>query len=90
PLVSEVVRMKKVKYRNTLKKLYGQRKKMAKYDVQNCTHKEYSCRNTSTTRPLWRYLEFAYWTQYVLTEEYCKKKKRVQKEYGSVDEVFKK
>ncbi|CAG8857673.1 32576_t:CDS:1, partial [Gigaspora margarita] len=46
----------------------------------------YSCGNTGTTRPLWRHLESAHWVQYVLTEEYRKKKKRVQKEYGNVDE----
>ncbi|CAG8828925.1 4292_t:CDS:1, partial [Gigaspora rosea] len=43
---------------------------MARYDVKNCTKKEYSCEKDGTTQPLWQRLESAYRAQYTLTKEY--------------------
>ncbi|CAG8834972.1 1455_t:CDS:2, partial [Gigaspora margarita] len=68
------------------KVIWTKEQKTAKCSVQNCIHKEYSCGSDGTTRPLWRHLESAHWTQYVLTEEYRKKKKKVQEKCGSIEE----
>jgi len=64
-------------------------KRTAKCKVSNCT-KTFSCGSEETTRPLWHHLESAHRTRYVLTEEYQRKKRKVQEECGTVEEIFKK
>ena len=59
----------------------GSIKKMAKCKVANCEHKEFSCGNGGTTKPLWRHLESAHWQLYIKTEK-CRngKRRRVEDE----------
>ena len=64
-------------------------RRTAKCKVLNCT-KTFSCGSGRTTRPLWRHLESAHRTRYVLTEEYQRKKRKAQEECGTVEEIFKK
>ena len=64
-------------------------RRTAKCKVSNCT-KTFSCGSERITRPLWYYLESAHQTQYVLTEEYQRKRQKVQKECGTVKKIFKK
>ncbi|CAG8636341.1 17363_t:CDS:2, partial [Dentiscutata erythropus] len=46
--------------------------------VPKCIHEEFSCSSGGSTSSLWCHLESAHWTQYITTEEYHKKKKKVQ------------
>ena len=55
--------------------IWEKERKTAKCMISNCKHKEFSCGNGGTTKPLWRHFESTYWTQYILTKEYYKKKK---------------
>ncbi len=64
-------------------------RKMAKCSVSNCTHRPFSC-GTGTTKPLWRHLEQAHRTVYIRTEEYKRKKVKVQQpEDGNIEEMLK-
>ncbi|CAG8510676.1 10474_t:CDS:2 [Dentiscutata heterogama] len=63
--------------------VWKKRQKIAKCKVEKCPHDEFSCGDGGLTTTLWRHLESAHWTQYVMTEEY-KKKKKVRSEGGDV------
>jgi len=47
--------------------------KMATCAVRGCRHKQFSCGNVGTTRPLWCHLQQAHSSVYMLTEDYCQK-----------------
>jgi hypothetical protein len=47
--------------------------KMATCAVSGCQHKQFSCGNVGTTRPLWRHLEQAHRSVYMLTGDYRQK-----------------
>lgn len=72
------------------KVVWQKEKKTAKCTVSKCQHNEFSCGKGGTTRPLWRHLESAHWTQYIMTEEFNKKKKKTQSGYGTVEDAFRK
>ncbi|CAG8728601.1 3511_t:CDS:2, partial [Dentiscutata heterogama] len=67
------------------KSIWQKDKKTAKCTISNCVHKEFSCENGGSTKPLWHHLEKAYWVQYIMTEDYCKKKKNTQDECGTIE-----
>ena len=48
--------------------------KTATCAVSGCRHKQFSCGNVGTTKPLWRHLEWAHPSVYMLTEDYRRKK----------------
>ncbi|CAG8776707.1 5630_t:CDS:2, partial [Racocetra persica] len=58
--------------------------------ILNCSHKEFSCGCGGSTTTLWHHLESAYRAQYVKTEKYCKKIKKMQDECGTVENMFRK
>ncbi|CAG8679799.1 15682_t:CDS:2 [Dentiscutata erythropus] len=64
-------------------------RKTAKCKIPKCTHAEFFCGDGGSTSPLWCHLEVSHWAQYVTTEEYGKKKKKVQNEGGNIMEAFK-
>ncbi|CAG8549989.1 9449_t:CDS:2, partial [Dentiscutata erythropus] len=51
---------------------------------------EFSCGNSGSTKPLWCYLEKAHWVQYITTEDYHKKKKKIHNKSGTIEGFFKK
>ena len=48
--------------------------KTATCAVSGCRHKQFSCGNVGTTNPLWRHLERAHPSVYMLTGDYRRKK----------------
>lgn len=64
-------------------------RRAAECGVSNCK-KVFSCGSGGTTKPLWRHLESAHRTRYLLTNEYQRKKTKTQKECGTVEEIFRK
>ncbi|CAG8483782.1 12266_t:CDS:2 [Gigaspora rosea] len=46
---------------------------------KSCDHNPFSCGDSGTTKPLWQHLESAHWAKYVMTEEYKRKKQKIQK-----------
>lgn len=66
----------------------GMEKKTAKCTIADCPHREFSCGNGGTTKPLWRHLEHAHWPTYVKTEEYQRKRKKIETTEGNQEETL--